>query len=209
MNEDSYENVFKLLLIGDSGVGKSSIMMRFTDDTFSSDIGTTIGVDFKVKYINVNQNNKMKRIKLTIWDTAGQERFRTLTSSYYRGAQGVILVYDISKPESFSQLRQWLHEVETYSTYPQIVKLLVGNKLDLESERKVTKAEGQAFAKEQGMVFMECSAKTSQGIEKAFEEIAYQILNTKELLDNSKPKGVKVKSEDEENEEQEGFCANC
>jgi Ras-related protein Rab-18 len=122
------DHLFKLLLVGDAGVGKSSMLLRFTDDTFDEALQSTIGVDFKVKMMAARE----KRIKMTIWDTAGQERFRTLTSSYYRGAQGIILVYDVTRRETFENLNQWLQEVEVYSPGggKDVVKLLVGNKID-------------------------------------------------------------------------------
>ena len=117
---------FKLLLIGDSGTGKSSILLRFTDDTWIApeEVSATIGVDFKVKVVDVDS----KRYKLTIWDTAGQERFRTLTSSYYRGAQGVILVYDVSNRASFEHLQLWFTELETYASSKEVIKIIVGMK---------------------------------------------------------------------------------
>eukprot|EP01083_Nonionella_stella_P159816 521820_1 len=123
-----YDHLFKLLMIGDAGVGKSSMLLRFTDDSFDEHIQSTIGVDFKVKHLDVAS----KRIKLTIWDTAGQERFRTLTSSYYRGAQGVVMVYDVTRRDSFENLEQWLKEVKLYSPNngEGVIKLLVGNKVD-------------------------------------------------------------------------------
>ena len=125
---EEYDHVFKLLLIGDAGVGKSSILLRYTDNTFDEHLQSTIGVDFKVK-IAVKDG---KKIKLTIWDTAGQERFRTLTSAYYRGAQGIILTYDVTRRETFEALNVWLQEVDVYSPGggANVVKLLVGNKID-------------------------------------------------------------------------------
>ncbi|XP_069007422.1 ras-related protein Rab-18a isoform X1 [Embiotoca jacksoni] len=124
--EDDVLTTLKLLIIGESGVGKSSLLLRFTDDTFDPEQSATIGVDFKVKTISVDGN----KAKLAIWDTAGQERFRTLTPSYYRGAQGVILVYDVTRRETFTKLDNWLNELETYCTRNDLVKMLVGNKID-------------------------------------------------------------------------------
>ncbi|KAL0477274.1 Ras-related protein Rab [Acrasis kona] len=206
---ESYDHILKLLLIGDSAVGKSSILIQFTDDAFDEDIGTTIGVDFKVKYLNVFQ----KRVKLTIWDTAGQERFRTLTSSYYRGAQGVIMVYDVTNKESFLNLNNWIKEVDSYATYEDHIKLLVGNKIDLADQRQVTKQMGEKFARDHNMVFIECSAKTRVGVEQTFEEIARKILETDSLLDNSAPvrlgdseNAVSLQGEEEEEKESSGLC---
>merc|ERR1711998_160283 len=169
--------VCKLLMIGDSGVGKSSILLRFVDDRFDeSSMDPTIGVDFKVKMFDVPGEDQ--RLKLTIWDTAGQERFRTLTSAYYRGAHGIILVYDVGRRESFEALQKiWLKEVDLYSTYPDAVKLLIGNKIDQEP-REVSKAEGDAFARESATLFIECSAKTKVGIDQAFAEVVTKILET-------------------------------
>jgi Ras-related protein Rab-18 len=124
--DDDILATLKILIIGESGVGKSSILLRFTDDLFDAQQAATIGVDFKVKTLTVDGN----KTKLAIWDTAGQERFRTLTPSYYRGAQGAILVYDVSSRETFSKLNIWLNELETFANKPDIVKMLVANKVD-------------------------------------------------------------------------------
>ena len=158
MEEDPILTNLKILIIGESGVGKSSLLLRFTDDQFDPDQEATIGVDFKVKVIDNNGN----KVKLAIWDTAGQERFRTLTPSYYRGAQGAILVYDISSRESFQKVEDWLNELETYSTNHDLIKMLVGNKCDKEGERRVTKEEGLRCARKYQMMFIEASAKTKE-----------------------------------------------
>ncbi|XP_039821722.1 ras-related protein RABC1-like isoform X2 [Panicum virgatum] len=124
--QPEFDYLFKLLLIGDSGVGKSSLLLRFTADSFE-DLSPTIGVDFKVKMVNIGG----KKLKLAIWDTAGQERFRTLTSSYYRGAQGIIMVYDVTRRETFTNLSDiWAKEIDLYSTNQDCIKMLVGNKVD-------------------------------------------------------------------------------
>ncbi len=123
-----YDYLFKLLLIGDSGVGKSCILLRFADDTYTESFISTIGVDFKIRTIEVEG----KVIKLQIWDTAGQERFRTITSSYYRGAHGIIMVYDITETESFKNVSNWNNEIAKYAS-EGVRKLLVGNKCDLEN----------------------------------------------------------------------------
>ncbi|XP_006652204.1 ras-related protein RABC1-like [Oryza brachyantha] len=173
-----FDYLFKLLLIGDSGVGKSSLLLRFTADSFE-DLSPTIGVDFKVKMVNAGG----KKLKLAIWDTAGQERFRTLTSSYYRGAQGIIMVYDVTRRETFTNLSDiWAKEIDLYSTNQDCIKMLVGNKVDKESERAVTKKEGIEFAREYGCLFLECSAKTKVNVEQCFEELVLKILDTPSLL---------------------------
>ncbi|KAJ7563633.1 hypothetical protein O6H91_03G117900 [Diphasiastrum complanatum] len=168
-----FDHLFKILLVGDSGVGKSSLLLRFTADTFD-DLSPTIGVDFKLKLMNLSG----KRLKLTIWDTAGQERFRTLTSSYYRGAQGIILVYDVTRRDTFTNLSDvWLKEVELHVNNEDCVKLLVGNKVDRDSERAVTKQEGIAFARRYGCLFLESSAKTRVNVQQCFEELVQKVLH--------------------------------
>merc|ERR1712122_391756 len=146
-------------------------------------MGATIGVDFKVKTIHVNQD----KIKLAIWDTAGQERFRTLTPSYYRGGQGAILVYDVTNRETFTKIENWLAELETYSTNHDIVKMLVGNKCDLE-DCVVSKDEGIKLARKHQMMFIESSAKTREGVQCAFEELVEKVIQTPQLWENTQPK---------------------
>jgi len=168
----------KLLLIGNSSVGKSSLLLRFSDEQWlpEDESSATIGVDFRVHKMEVNGKN----VKLSIWDTAGQERFRTITSSYYRGAQGVILVYDVSNRESFDALPRWFSELETY-VKPEVVRIVVGNKLDKEFSRQVPTSEGEAFAERQGALFVEASAKTAVGVQTAFEDVVRRIIETPEL----------------------------
>ncbi|EIW72520.1 hypothetical protein TREMEDRAFT_26769 [Tremella mesenterica DSM 1558] len=162
----------KILLVGNSSVGKSSLLLRFTEDDFLADEDTiaTIGVDFKVTRLEVDE----KKYKLAIWDTAGQERFRTLTASYYRGAQGVVLVYDMTSRKTFDELLRWDRELDTYCG-DSIVKLILGNKADKSLARQVTTEEGKAFAESLGALFMECSAKTNEGIEEAFRELVRKV----------------------------------
>ena len=174
MSTDDILTTLKVLIIGESGVGKSSLLIRFTDDLFDEDIDSTIGVDFKVKSIHFHGNT----LKIACWDTAGQERFRTLTPSYYRGAQGVIFVYDVTVRETFNKLSNWLGECETYSTKLDVVKMLVGNKIDKETERQVSRNEGLDFARKHSMLFIEASAKTRDGVECAFEELIEKIMET-------------------------------
>uniref|UniRef100_A0A8D0KN83 small monomeric GTPase n=1 Tax=Salvator merianae TaxID=96440 RepID=A0A8D0KN83_SALMN len=173
----------KLLLVGDSAVGKSSLLLRFTEDHFDPYLHPTIGVDFKVKKMAVDDLS----LQLAIWDTAGQERFRTLTPSYYRGAQGVILVYDVTRRETFVGLDSWLQELEMY-TKKDVVKMLVGNKID-EPDREVDRREGLQFARKHSMLFVEASAKMKEGVENAFEEVVMRILQTPELW-NFRKQGV-------------------
>ncbi|KAJ8797640.1 hypothetical protein J1605_001735 [Eschrichtius robustus] len=170
-----------------------SLLLRFTDDTFDPELAATIGVDFKVKTISVDGN----KAKLAIWDTAGQERFRTLTPSYYRGAQGVILVYDVTRRDTFVKLDNWLNELETYCTRNDIVNMLVGNKIDKEN-REVDRNEGLKFARKHSMLFIEASAKTCDGVQCAFEELVEKIIQTPGLWESeNQNKGVKLTHREE------------
>ncbi|KAE8976008.1 hypothetical protein PF011_g24231 [Phytophthora fragariae] len=180
---DGYDHLFKLLLIGDAGVGKSSMLLRFTDDTFDDNLQSTIGVDFK-------------------------ERFRTLTSSYYRGAQGIVLVYDVARRDTFENLDLWLQEVEVYSPAGgrDVVKLLVGNKID--KERVVSRREAEDWARSKGMLFVESSAKTKIGIQQVFNEVVQKILENPALLSNTAPRnrGRKLDGKAEKSGGGSGCC---
>ena len=184
----AYDHLVKILLVGDSGVGKSSLLARFISDSFDEQ-SPTVGVDFKLKHVDVDGT----RLKLTVWDTAGQERFRTLTSSYYRGAHGVVFVYDVTSRESFENAREtWRKEVEMYGTIANSVKIVIGNKIDREDERTVARKEGVAFAKEYGCLFLECSAKTKVRVADAFDELVKGILDAPGLLVDEVDDGVKL-----------------
>jgi Ras-related protein Rab-1A len=168
-----YDYLFKLLLIGDSGVGKSCLLLRFADHTYTESYISTIGVDFKIRTIDLDG----KTIKLQIWDTAGQERFRTITSSYYRGAHGIIVVYDVTDVESFNNVKQWLNEIDRYAV-ENVCKLLVGNKCDLVAKRQVDYDTAKDFADKLDIPFLETSAKAATNVEKAFLTMAAEIKNT-------------------------------
>ncbi|CAA2986436.1 ras-related protein RABC2a-like [Olea europaea var. sylvestris] len=178
----NYDYSLKILLIGDSGVGKSSLLLSFISNCqqFPQNLSPTIGVDFKIKLLTTGG----KRLKLTIWDTAGQERFGTLMSSYYRGTHGIILVYDVTRRETFTNLLKiWAKELELYSTNPDCVKILVGNKVDKDSERAVTVEEGMALAQKHKCLFLECSARTRENVQQLFKELTMKILETPSLLE--------------------------
>ena len=160
----------KVLILGESKVGKSSILSRFTEKHFTENLPPTLGIDYKIAKMVVDKTD----IKLQIWDTAGQERFRTITSSYYRGAHGIIVVYDVTDPESFNNVKQWLHEIDRYAC-ENVNKLLVGNKSDLESKRAVQTEQAKEFADSLGIEFLETSAKNSTNVEKAFHTMASHI----------------------------------
>jgi len=167
-----FDALLKILLLGDSGVGKSCLLLRFADDTYTESYISTIGVGFKTRTIQTDG----KKIKLQIWDTAGQERFRTITSSYYRGAHGVIIVYDVSNQNSFNNVKEWVQEIDRSAfenKCEDMNKLLVGNKCDL--NKVVDYKSGKQLADELGIPFLETSAKEAINVEEAFVSIASMI----------------------------------
>ncbi|VDO99663.1 unnamed protein product [Soboliphyme baturini] len=172
MARKQYDLLFKLLLIGDSGVGKTCILYRFSDDAFNTTFISTIGIDFKIKTIELNG----KKIKLQIWDTAGQERFHTITTSYYRGAMGIMLVYDITNPRSFDNIAKWLRNIDEVTCREDVEKMLLGNKCDMGDKRMVSKERGEQIAKEHCIKFLETSAKANVNIDKAFYDLAEAVL---------------------------------
>ncbi|EPX70754.1 GTPase Ypt2 [Schizosaccharomyces octosporus yFS286] len=174
MSTKSYDYLIKLLLIGDSGVGKSCLLLRFSEDSFTPSFITTIGIDFKIRTIELDG----KRIKLQIWDTAGQERFRTITTAYYRGAMGILLLYDVTDKKSFDNIRIWFSNVEQHAS-ENVYKILVGNKCDCEDQRQVSFEQGKALADELGVRFLEASAKTNVNVEEAFFTLAREIKKQK------------------------------
>jgi len=177
--------LIKLLLIGDSGVGKSCLLCRYSDDVFNSNFITTIGIDFKIRTIELDG----AKIKLQIWDTAGQERFRTITQAYYRGAMGILLVYDVTDDKSFNNIRTWMRNIEQHAN-EQVVKILLGNKCDMPDKKMVTYEQGADLAKEFSIQFYETSAKTNVNVEEAFTAIARAIKDKKppNPVDPSPPK---------------------
>ncbi|CAB0036466.1 unnamed protein product [Trichogramma brassicae] len=178
MDQDDVLTILKILMIGESNVGKSSILLRFTEDEFHDNIQNTVGMDYKSKKMSIDGGT----VKLAIWDTAGQERFRTLTPNYYRDGQGAILVFDVTDRTSFTKLDMWLTELHTYSNKPDIVKMVVGNKIDLPN-RQVTTEEGLQFARRHQTLYIESSAKTADGIMCCFEELVQKIIQTPGLWD--------------------------
>jgi len=170
MGSKSYDYLFKLLLIGDSGVGKTCVLFRFSDDAFNSTFIATIGIDFKIRTIELDD----KKIKLQIWDTAGQERFRTITTAYYRGAMGILLVYDITNLKSFENIKTWIRNIEQHAS-DDVEKMILGNKCDMKDKRVVTHEQGEQLGKEYNVPFMETSAKADINVTEAFTAIARAI----------------------------------
>jgi len=169
-NDDEYDYLFKVVLIGDSGVGKSNLLSRFTRDEFNLESKSTIGVEFATKSIMTEG----KTIKAQIWDTAGQERYRAITSAYYRGAVGALLVYDISKRSSYDNVTRWLRELRDHAD-ANIVIMLVGNKKDLRHMRQVQTDEAKEFCKQNKLFFIETSALADSNVNTAFETILKEI----------------------------------
>lgn len=167
-----YDYLIKLLLIGDSGVGKSCLLLRYSDDSFTSSFITTIGIDFKIKSILCGES----KVKLQIWDTAGQERFRTITTAYYRGAMGILLVYDVSDETSFTNVRNWMRQIDSNAA-ENVNRLLLGNKSDVDpADRQVTYEQGKMLAADYGIKFFETSAKLNSNVDQAFMSIASDIV---------------------------------
>ncbi|WZZ21695.1 hypothetical protein YC2023_123082 [Brassica napus] len=220
-----YDYLIKLLLIGDSGVGKSCLLLRFSDGSFTTSFITTIGIDFKIRTIELDG----KRIKLQIWDTAGQERFRTITTAYYRGAMGILLVYDVTDESSFNNIRNWIRNIEQHAS-DNVNKILVGNKADMDESKRVQyitsefhpfynclihevinsvfgdsfffqavpKAKGQALADEYGIKFFETSAKTNLNVEEVFFSIAKDIKQRLTDTDSrAEPSTIKIGQTDQ------------
>mmetsp|Transcript_73980 Transcript_73980/g.176074 ORF Transcript_73980/g.176074 Transcript_73980/m.176074 type:complete len:231 (-) Transcript_73980:13-705(-) len=163
---------FKLVLLGDAAVGKSSILMRFLQNKFSEGIETTVGAAFSTKTI---EGKEGKEVKFEIWDTAGQERFRSLAPMYYRGASAAVVVYDQTNAVTFDRAQEWVRQVMTTSTNPKIVIALAANKMDMPEQRAVPMEAADAFAKKEGLIFLETSAKSGKNVAKLFEDIALRL----------------------------------
>jgi len=162
----------KILLVGESGVGKSCLLLRYSDNTFSQSFISTIGVDFKMKKVTIND----RTVKLQLWDTAGQERYRTIVASFYRGAQGILLTFDVTDINTFLKVKFWLGEIKKNAPEGTCV-VLVGNKCDMEDKRMVDAKEAKAFAEKNDLTYIETSAKSGQGVEQAFLALAEECLN--------------------------------
>ena len=173
----NYDYLFKILLVGDSGVGKSSMLSRFVDEIYTDEFISTVGVDFKIKTIDIHN----QICKIQVWDTAGQERFKSITSVYYKGANGCIMVYDVTNKQSFDNIHNWLCELEMYAPI-DIPVLLVGNKTDMGRQRIVSEEDGLTLAKYYNLNFLETSAKNNTNIDMAFLSLSETIKTTQKPI---------------------------
>ncbi|KAL2513876.1 Ras-related protein RABA2a [Forsythia ovata] len=188
--DEDYDYLFKVVLIGDSGVGKSNLLSRFTRNEFCLESKSTIGVEFATRTLQVEG----RTVNAQIWDTAGQERYRAITSAYYRGALGALLVYDVTKPTSFENVSRWLKELRDHAD-SNIVIMLIGNKTDLKHLRAVATEDAQNFAEKEGLSFIETSALEATNVEKAFQTILSEIYRiiSKKSLSSDEPAPTSIK----------------
>ncbi|EEF35926.1 ras-related protein RABA2a [Ricinus communis] len=188
--DEEYDYLFKVVLIGDSGVGKSNLLSRFTRNEFCLESKSTIGVEFATRTLQVEG----RTVKAQIWDTAGQERYRAITSAYYRGALGALLVYDVTKPTTFENVSRWLKELRDHAD-ANIVIMLIGNKTDLKHLRAVATEDAQGYAEREGLSFIETSALEATNVEKAFQTILSEIYRiiSKKSLTSEEPAPANIK----------------
>jgi Ras-related protein Rab-1A len=168
-----YDYIYKILLLGDSAVGKTCFLLRYSDDTFTDNHISTIGLDYRFKIITL-ENEKI--VKLQIWDTAGQDRFRAITKNYYKGAHGIILMYDITNVGTFNNIKNWVMQIKE-NTNEKVKIVLVGNKVDEEEQRKVSTQQGELLAKDYNLQFFETSAKNNIRVEEVFGYVTREIYN--------------------------------
>ena len=204
-SDQDYEFIFKVLLLGNSNVGKSSLFLRFVDDIWNDTFVPTIGVDFKIKTFEIDS----KKIKMQIWDTAGQERFKNIIASYYRGAHGILLLYDVTDKDSFKNLSNWLIEIEKNAS-KNVLKVLIGNKSDLEDKRLVSYNQGKEFADTYGLKFIETSAKKNLNVNEAFETLGRELMIAsadKKISNQKQNKKISVaKAQDLNIKKKDGCC---
>ena len=203
-SDQDYEFIFKVLLLGNSNVGKSSLFLRFVDDIWNDTFVPTIGVDFKIKTFEIDS----KKIKMQIWDTAGQERFKNIISSYYRGAHGILLLYDVTDKDSFKNLSNWLIEIEKNAN-KNVLKVLIGNKTDLEDKRVVTYNQGKEFADTYGLKFLETSAKKNLNVSEAFITLGRELMQAseeKKIIKQKQNKKISVAKVQDLNVQKKNGC---
>ena len=191
------ESLYKILILGDSTVGKTCFLTRYADNTFQENQMATLGVDYKLKNVKMEDGNI---VKLQIWDTAGQDRFHSLTRNYFKGAHGIILLYDITTQSSFDNVSKWIKQIKEDAS-EKVVIILVGNKIDLEHKRAIPTEEGEKIAEDFGLIFFECSAKTGKNINEAFNELI-----KKTVANFAKPAGKGQKLKQNRSDGSKGCC---
>ena len=195
---ENKEHSFKILLLGDTSVGKTCFLKRYTEDTFQDAYLSTIGFDFKFKMVTLKNG---KQVKVQLWDTAGQERFRTIAKSYYKGAHGIILMYDVSNPKTYDNIKKWLAQIKEEAS-SKVCIILVANKIDHE-ERVVTEEEGEKLAKSFNLKIFESSAKENINVIEAFQEV---IENISVNYSNIMTGGTKLQNTKIITKEKKGCC---
>lgn len=191
--DKAYDMHLKLLMLGDTGVGKTCLLLRYAFDSFSPTFITTIGIDFKIKEVEIDG----LRVKLQIWDTAGQERFRTITVSYFKGAHGILLVYDVTERDSFENIQHWVHQIRENAD-ERVRLVLVANKCDREEARVVTRSEGEDLARQYGVAFFETSAKDNHNVDECYAAIAREtkdaqiVVETEQSNEAVSASGIKI-----------------
>ena len=187
-NEDS-DIVFKILMLGDSEVGKSCFLMRYSDNVFVENYITTIGLDYKLKTIKLDSG---KVIKVQLWDTAGQDKYRTIAKNYYKGSHGILLLYDITKMSSFENIREWIQDIRQ-EVSPKSIIFLIGNKIDLTDQRKISKEQGEELAEEFKIPFFEASAKSGENVDEVFKALYEKIIEVYGYLEREKGSKLNIK----------------
>ncbi|EGR34677.1 Ras family protein, putative [Ichthyophthirius multifiliis] len=199
-HKQDYDAVLKFLVIGDSGVGKTCVLLNYCEGTFTNVHLTTIGIDYKLKQEEIDG----KRVKLQIWDTAGQERFKTITVNYYKGAMGIVLAYSVTDPNSFKNIADWMKQINEHAD-ANVKKIIIANKCDMKDDRKVSQKEGEELAEKYGVKYFETSAKDGQNIGEAFKSIAKQALDNIDIS-NMKGAGINVHGNNANNKKKDGCC---
>ena len=179
--------IYKVLLLGDPTVGKTCFLVKYTDKTFQEIHLATIGLDYRLKHMTLNNG---KNVKLQIWDTAGQDRFRAITKNYYKGANGIILIYDVTNPKTFDNVKSWISQIREEASQ-NVVIYIAGNKIDMEEDRKIKKEDGQKLADEYGFPFVETSAKDGININETFEDLVEKIDNVYSKLETNNTDSAK------------------
>ncbi|EGR28304.1 Ras family protein, putative [Ichthyophthirius multifiliis] len=200
-NAQNYDAVLKFLVIGDSGVGKTCVLLKYCDDTFTNVHLTTIGIDYKLKQEIIDG----KKVKLQIWDTAGQERFKTITQSYYKGATGIILAYSVIDPNSFKNITDWMKQINMHAD-ANVKKIIIANKCDMKDERKVSTKEGEDLAEKYNVNYFETSAKDGLNIREAFRCIAKQAFDTIDFSSLKQQGVISVNGGNKNQQKKEGCC---